>query len=381
MHRRTFLKGMGVSSLMLVPGVDFAHAVTGGKTSTDVATAMQFVRDYLMLRSNLDPFKRELSKPYLDKGVPSLGNEFDRRDSKIQNIGLRENWNGQFISMGSSPKLLFADSSSAELLLGVRDRIYLEWVPNGLELSAAEIEKLGDDPKIRSKYGISAPPTQVTSMVSADHIFTLSKWSGGWIITNDQFFEPAIGGKSSNFQSDPRFEKQENSPEFPATNLKKIPRVSKTKYMLGKTFDYMGAVNYANLWANGFNTPIYSNISPTDCANFVSQCFIAGGYPTDSSWYKNSATWVNNLQLRNWLISSGRGISDSSQSQLGYADIVNFKSSTTLQWSHVAIVTRPYSLGCLISCHSNPQLNVPLSVYGSDPSWAGMAYASTYLYY
>lgn len=37
--------------------------------------------------------------------------------------------------------------------------------------------------------------------------------------------------------------------------------------------------------------PLYNKYSDNDCANYVSQCLVNGGLPTDSVWYKDSSIW------------------------------------------------------------------------------------------
>ncbi len=49
------------------------------------------------------------------------------------------------------------------------------------------------------------------------------------------------------------------------------------------TYNRTAAVNYAQKWYGSRNKQYYSY--GQDCANFVSQCVYAGGYPMDDAWY------------------------------------------------------------------------------------------------
>ena len=52
------------------------------------------------------------------------------------------------------------------------------------------------------------------------------------------------------------------------------------------TYDRKAAVTYALEWAEKFN-PDYPNFSTTvgDCANFISQCLLAGGFEMNDYWF------------------------------------------------------------------------------------------------
>lgn len=46
---------------------------------------------------------------------------------------------------------------------------------------------------------------------------------------------------------------------------------------------------------------LYSYYDGADCANFVSQCLMAGGMTTNSTWTMNSTAWINADALKNYL--------------------------------------------------------------------------------
>lgn len=377
-NRRSFLIGSGLATLSSLMTPNSSFALSGNQRQDDI---MGVISKYLSTRSSLSKEQRLSAKQLVSSPNKSdLIQDLLRRDSIFDNLHQPNSWNGNFHNAKSKPQLVFLDDFGSTVVVGVKDQLSLDWTPNKVDLNAEEKFQALSQVNSPEKLGLNSPTSIVNSLLTSDHTITLGHTSKGWVVLDDQYSEIGIGGITSNFYKDDRF-------DYPTIDLSAANITAQNTLptniganLLGRTFDYMSAVNYSNSWATSYNSA-YSNFSPNDCANFVSQCFTAGGYPVDANWFKYSGPWINNLQLRNWLISSGRGLSAPAQSSLGYADIVNFKSASTLQWAHVAIVTRPYSLGSLISCHSNAQKNVSLAAYGSDASWAGMQYASTYLNY
>ena len=53
--------------------------------------------------------------------------------------------------------------------------------------------------------------------------------------------------------------------------------VSTSDIYAASSYDRQAAINYAETWWNGRNTAKYHDYGDYDCANFVSQCLIAGG--------------------------------------------------------------------------------------------------------
>jgi hypothetical protein len=379
--RRAVLGGIGGISLALLPFQQSARALTASSTlisPQDIASATQVAMGYLSARaslSNIDKFQN--ISAYIDPDASLLLAWEKARHEKFSHMGDAGQWNGKIESVTSTPRLKQVTAVGAEITIAMMDWTEVSWrqIPPQISLTPAEWAIINKSP---GKYGVGAPQYQLLdSAFSADHQVKLHQVGGQWKIFQDSNMEIVMLGRSPDWAEPAAAPGTSNLVVSPHTQMPALGANS-----LGRTFDYMAAVNYAVPWAYGFN-PQYSNYDPVDCANFVSQCFIMGGYPEDVSggWTKNSYNWINNLGLRNWLISSGRGHADSSEAQLGYADIVNFKDATTLQWVHVALVTTPYIDGTKITCHSKPQKNVPLAPYASDPSWGGVEYASTYLYY
>jgi autotransporter-associated beta strand protein len=70
------------------------------------------------------------------------------------------------------------------------------------------------------------------------------------------------------------------------------------------TWDQQAAIDYANSWYDGHNTARYADYSAVggDCANFVSQCLIAGGLDLSSGIVDGYGSIINCDNLHSYLI-------------------------------------------------------------------------------
>ncbi len=75
--------------------------------------------------------------------------------------------------------------------------------------------------------------------------------------------------------------------------IRSINNVSSSKY------SWQDAYNYAKTYWDKKN-PNYRYYPRNNCANFVSQCLVAAGIPTDSNWYDGSYAFVNVVGLKNY---------------------------------------------------------------------------------
>lgn len=100
------------------------------------------------------------------------------------------------------------------------------------------------------------------------------------------------------------------------TNLsaKNYEAVEKSDAVMDDAGDYYAyskakARDYALKWALGRN-PAYSDYSNVggDCANFTSQCFVAGGLPHTNEWYPGSYQFINVEGQRDMLVNNNRAI-------------------------------------------------------------------------
>lgn len=240
------------------------------------------------------------------------------------------------------------------------------------------------------RYGLDVPSwSLVTSGFGTLHNITLEKIGSSWKIIADNYTEGTLGlaTESQSLIDSTAFKneliKYPSSKQESANLNFAVSNQPKSRKLTTHTFDYAAAVSYALYWADKYN-PSYQNWGPSnaDCANFVSQCLLAGAYPTTSSWAPYTLNWINNTALRNWLISSGRG-HDESSSMLGLADCVNYDWTNDGVLDHIAIVTNIVGSVPLVSCHTSWQRNVPYnSIYASSymPSQT-RKYTGTWLYY
>ncbi len=113
----------------------------------------------------------------------------------------------------------------------------------------------------------------------------------------------------------------------------------------------------------------YNNVGG-DCANFVSQVLLAGGFKKSGSWnYQKdgSRAWLKSAYLKDFMLSSGRGslITSGSYSKvlaLSYellpGDIVAYYKKGKIV--HVSVVTGADSKGyALVNCHNTDRYRVP----------------------
>ena len=88
------------------------------------------------------------------------------------------------------------------------------------------------------------------------------------------------------------------------------------------TYDVQAVIDYAHQYCGvpsslknytndaGYNTgtmnpsqynPAYNYYSGADCANFVSQCLVAGGLPRDTTWHEYTSAWKGARNLHDYL--------------------------------------------------------------------------------
>lgn len=238
-----------------------------------------------------------------------------------------------------------------------------------------------------TRCGLNIPAWKpIESGFGTEHLMTLEFINNRWLITQDGYDESTLMGSSPDYFPNFGTNIRSNPPlmsGFGSLKAKSSPATlfqPKTASLTSYTFDYMAAAIYAEYWANNYNSAYTSYES--DCANFVSQSFTAGGYPNDGSWSPYIHAWVNNSGLRNWLISSGRG-HDSSLGAIGYADAINYDLTNYGSLDHVVIVTDWNSSGTPLICsHTGAPRRVPYySYYISAYPNMSLKFTSTYLYY
>lgn len=407
--RRNLLKGAGVGVLSLALGNSNAlAAIVGagqGISPTDLLNATTTVQDYLRMRSTGRASVTDLQK-FIDPGAQGLLNWERNRLDIFNSLNHSAGWSAQFESVSSIPVVVDAFLSGGVLRVHVYEWISINWrsIPKkNLVISPEELALRAQYP---DKYGVKLPADRlINSGLGVTHKFSLAKQGSNWSIISDGYDERGVAGISPDYIPEISNIGSSNlrvtTPQEPVVE----PRLTQ------RTFDYQAAIAYATTWcgalgANNMTTQLYNAqyhaFVGDDCADFVSQCFLTGLYPADSSWFYtsisgtaispsltgtptrtgvNSSPWINNSALRNWLISSGRGVAMSSISALGLADIINYSNGPGMTPFHVMIVSNIDAHGnrCL-SGHSSNQKNW-IYFPGAYAPVSGDLYTTTLLYY
>ncbi len=234
------------------------------------------------------------------------------------------------------------------------------------------------DPARYTSWLPHGPRGEIVSSMGYPHDVVLTKHGSGWRIASDQHDEVDLLGHSPDLvpgswaailtgrQSNGLFTPNGFGSRPPVDGLPHFARPL-DRPLATYTYDYMGAVNYAHSYCDPnaghpYNSAYCSwSCQSADCANFVSQCFVAGGQPADGSWYYNSGAscpacsgtgnrgmtnaWVNNASLRAWISSASRGVYFTSNpvniNNLGYGDVINYDWTTDGALDHVTLLTSP----------------------------------------
>lgn len=382
LSRRSLLASAGAVALGLVAGVGRASAlgVSPGhlQNPEEIAAATAAAISYLTARASVTTSNAfaDVSKWVLPDSRDLI--EFER--DRFHNLGTLGNplvWNGIIERTWSEATVLGCSDTSSEVRLAIRDWTGVQWRPAPVPVERTpEQEALAK--RFPEKYGLNVPDfLRTESGFGTRHEMTMIRTSRGWLISQDGYKESV----SSTGGSSPDYVEASSTSMLIATASSKQLHVpippAPAQNLLGRIFDYAAAANYGYTYAY-YRNPAYTDFSPNDCANFVSQCFIAGGYPTDGTWARYTYAWINNIGLRNWLVASGRGYA-STLGGMGIADIINYDWEPDSIYDHVAIVTQ--LPGPLVSCHSNDQQNVPYKWIASPHPGTNYLYTSTFVSY
>lgn len=392
--RRSLFLGIGGGAVLsLLSGSELAHALQNQPISSlqlDPA-AIEVLKEYLRTRARVaDGGRLNDVLQFINPERRNLIDFESARFDALSTLGSPSRWNGTIDQVSSQSRIIdaFQNGSNATVLL--KDWTSINWRPAPplvpIERSPVEWSLVRKDPL---RYGLNVPSwTPTESGFATIHLITLENVHGRWLVTSDGYNEFTLAGSSPDYSADLEAQASSQSSEaFGSTSLrakiqpsnKKLP---KAENLTSYTFDYQAAITYARTYYLNYN-PNYRNLNSVggDCANFVSQSFKAGGYPNDGTWYPYSSAWVNNLNLRNWLINSGRG-HDSSLGGTGLADIINYDWTNNGSLDHVALVTDIVGGVPMVTGHNTDEYNKPYYSWfiGSAPGMT-MKYTGTYLYY
>lgn len=99
-----------------------------------------------------------------------------------------------------------------------------------------------------------------------------------------------------------------------------------------------------------------------DCANFVSQCLYAGGFPTSSQWKSGSAAWISCIYQLNYLRPYGTYIAYPTAEDIRPGSLIYYNRSANLngEWYHVVICSGHNSAGTpVINGHTFDRYRLP----------------------
>ena len=158
-------------------------------------------------------------------------------------------------------------------------------------------------------------------------------------------------------------EMDENTEEITAVNEKEAGSTGLNQFNEAicsrnglPAYNPAGAIAYAQQWATARN-PAFSDYTGRggDCANFVSQCLMAGGMPTDGTWYKDSKAWIAVIAMSNWLCGTygvPRLVADNSNVLPGSPVCYQWHSNwqASFKPNHVTICTGYNAQGVPVVC-------------------------------
>lgn len=156
-----------------------------------------------------------------------------------------------------------------------------------------------------------------------------------------------------------------------------------------RSYDRVEARDYARTWSctlgltedhatcHNPDYDFYDGDRGSDCANFVSQCLYEGGLPTDTTWYKDSATWVRGADICNYVKDNNLFFECENEMKAFAGSII--------RWSinhHVGLVDQNDTVTMTFCAHSKCRRSCPWtgeSVYFFVPYWD--SYADTWTEY
>jgi hypothetical protein len=261
----------------------------------------------------------------------------------------------------------------------VREHSCYDWLYDPIPIPAsveAERNRLDPDGSRRAQKPFTNSDGTITSIEGGDHALTLERRGSGYVVIADRYIEgilasPDAGGGYRIFPGGPPpGTPRPSDASVGMSDLSLSERPGNAQESIAP-LSAGSAACYADTWANSRNCSVYADWDyPNgggDCANFVSQSMYAGGLATDSTWNRGSQvnmhcpagsstyhtgyggdshyTWVNNIYLRNWLLSSGHGSDLGGGSELEaillIGDTVNYRwSSSDPNYDHITIVVQ-----------------------------------------
>jgi hypothetical protein len=211
-----------------------------------------------------------------------------------------------------------------------------------------------------------APGVVNVMRIGTYHEMDIEPHEDGWLITREWYTDPFADSLDlEKLKTDDILAKilSHGPRDFPDMNERRTAALEYADKYVGAADS--GENNYS------YNTEFknYNNVGG-DCANFVSQVLLAGGFKKTGSWnYQKdgSQAWLKSAYLKDFMLHSGRGslIKSGSYSDvlsLSYellpGDIVAYYKKGKVV--HVSVVTGADSKGyALVNCHNTDRYRVP----------------------
>ena len=219
----------------------------------------------------------------------------------------------------------------------------------------------GDGPMNASAYGYN-------------YALTLDRKGDGWVVA-------AVYDTDQNFdwmqeEAEEAAQMNQSSKADPADLSQRVISEDGTKMMMAASrinFSYSRdkAIAYGDKYCINYNSSYNSYKGRGgDCANFVSQCLHAGGFPQDNNWYKHSVAWINVMKQIAHFKSYGTFLK-AENSNILRGNPLYFDWNGDGVWDHATIcVGRNNNGTAIIDSHTR-------DLYHSTYSYADYDYIST----
>ncbi len=303
------------------------------------------------------------------------------------------------------------DLSSLQLaheMMETRMDVTFEEVESDMLLLAATKDSTGDTEIMAYEWvGISYDTGYGVDYMGygMEHIFTVTEDdNGSYVIADDMYHnEDLLGGTSTSYDVE-KWEDfsvyQEAKNTFrteqivSATEMEVEMEVASTN--TSTTYNPQAAVEYAYQYCGisatqqaaagggpiygGGQNPTYYNTAQyetesADCANFVSQCLVAGGLGTNNTWKPKSTAWVRASALRDYLVSTPRNYLECIVEYDETAGTSNVYPGNPVYWinnggsssGHQMICVGKNSAGVPVVCaHNSDIYRYPITEYMID---------------
>lgn len=139
-----------------------------------------------------------------------------------------------------------------------------------------------------------------------------------------------------------------------------------------KNYDRVRARDYARDWSctNGSlydhatcHNPEYTFYASNDCTNFVSQCLVYGGLPTDSKWKPYTEPWKTTGNagngIRQYLTNNGLFFHSTNEKEAFAGGIINWLNSDGTNAGHVGLVDQNDTATMTFCAHTRCRRSCP----------------------